>query len=60
MKFVLLSASDPSLEKIVEANTMEELVENYINTYKCAMIINNDNDNIYNYPTITIYDDYIE
>ena len=58
MKFVLLKASDPSFERVVEVNTMEDLVDEYVCAYRCAMIVNKDGK--YNYPTITIYDDYIE
>jgi len=57
MNFILLKASDGS-EKKIEVNSIKDIMK-LIHEYQYPIIIS-DKTYYYNYPTITIYDDYIE
>ena len=57
MNFILLKASG-GIEKKIEINSVEDIMK-LIHEYQYPIIISNET-YYYNYPTIKIYDDYIE
>ena len=57
MNFILLKASG-GIEKKIEINSVEDIMK-LIHAYQYPITISNET-YYYNYPTIKIYDDYIE